>query len=103
MRTFYEMYMSNSDCEVCNGARLKKESLAVKIGSKNIKDLTDMPISKAKEYLNGLKLSKTESIIAEQILKEIDKRLQFLIDVGLEYLTLSRASRNLIRRRGSKN
>ena len=95
MRAFYEMYMSNSHCDTCNGARLKKESLAVTVGTKNIQELTDMPINKIKKYLNELQLSKTKRIIAEQILKEIDARLQFLIDVGLEYLTLSRSAGTL--------
>ena len=95
MRDFYEMYMSNSHCDSCNGARLKKESLSVKVGNKNIKDLTDMPISKIKVFLSNLELNKTKKMIAEQILKEIDARLQFLIDVGLEYLTLSRPAGTL--------
>lgn len=95
MRDFYEMYMSNSHCDSCNGARLKKESLAVTVGTKNIQELTDMPINKIKKYLNDLQLSKTKKMIAEQILKEIDARLQFLIDVGLEYLTLSRSAGTL--------
>ena len=95
MRSFYEMYMSNSHCECCNGARLKKESLSVTVGTKNIQELTDMPINKIKKYLNELQLSKTKKMIAEQILKEIDARLQFLIDVGLEYLTLSRSAGTL--------
>ena len=95
MRAFYEIYMSNSHCDTCNGARLKKESLAVTVGTKNIQELTDMPINKIKKYLNELQLSKTKKMIAEQILKEIDARLQFLIDVGLEYLTLSRSAGTL--------
>ena len=95
MRDFYEFYMSESDCPTCNGARLKKESLSVKVGNKNIKELTDMPINNIKEYLNKLKLSKKEEIIADQIMQELNKRLQFLIDVGLEYLTLSRAAGTL--------
>ena len=95
MRDFYEMYMSNSHCDSCNGARLKKESLAVTVGTKNIQESTDMPINKIKKYLNDLQLSKTKKMIAEQILKEIDARLQFLIDVGLEYLTLSRSAGTL--------
>ena len=95
MRDFYEMYMSNSHCDSCNGARLKKESLALTVGTKNIQELTDMPINKIKKYLNELQLSKTKKMIAEQILKEIDARLQFLIDVGLEYLTLSRSAGTL--------
>jgi len=78
-----------------NGARLKKESLAVRIGNKNIKELTDMPINKIKDYLDTVKLTKTEALISEQILKETNKRLQFLVDVGLEYLTLSRGAGTL--------
>ncbi len=95
MRDFYEMYMSESDCPVCKGARLKKESLAVKIEDKNINELTDMSIDKIKQFLNNLKLTKQEAMIADMILKELDKRLQFLLDVGLEYLTLSRAAGTL--------
>ena len=90
MRDFYEMYMSNSPCYSCHGARLKPEILSIKVGDKNINELTDMPINKIKEYLNSLELNKTEAMISELILKEIDQRLQFLMDVGLEYLTLSR-------------
>ena len=103
MRDFYEWYMSESDCPTCRGARLKKESLSVKVGGKNIKELTDMSILAMKEFLNSLKLSKKDQMIAEQIFKELDKRLQFLIDVGLEYLTLSRAAGTLSRRRSTKN
>ncbi len=95
MRTFYEMYMTNSHCDDCNGARLKKESLSVKVGDKNIYELTNMSITKIKEYITNLKLTKTESLISEQIIKELDKRLQFLIDVGLDYLTLSRPAGTL--------
>lgn len=95
MRSFYEMYMSSSHCDVCDGARLKPEVLAVTIGDKNIKQLTDMPINKAKKFLNNLKLNKTQAMISELILKEIDSRLQFLMDVGLEYLTLSRSAGSL--------
>ena len=95
MRDFYEMYMSSSHCDTCNGARLKKESLSVKVGSKNINELTEMPINRIKKYLNELQLNKTKKMIAEQILKEIDSRLQFLMDVGLEYLTLSRSAGTL--------
>ncbi len=95
MRDFYELYMSESDCPTCNGARLKKESLAVKVGDKNINELTEMPICAVKDYLNNLKLTPKERMIADQIFKELDKRLQFLIDVGLDYLTLSRAAGTL--------
>lgn len=95
MRDFYEMYMSYSPCHTCGGTRLKKESLAVKVGDKNIVELTDMPINRIKDYINNLSLSKKDAIIADQILKELNKRLQFLIDVGLEYLTLSRPAGSL--------
>ena len=95
MRTFYEMYMSDSLCPECHGARLKKESLSVKVGSKNINELTDMPINKIKDYINSLELSNKDKMIADQIFKELNKRLQFLIDVGLEYLTLSRSAGTL--------
>ena len=95
MKEFYEMYMSYSHCESCHGARLKPTSLAVKVGDKNIIELTDMPITKIKDYINSLKLSKKDEMIADQIFKELNKRLQFLMDVGLEYLTLSRSAGTL--------
>ena len=95
MRDFYEYYMSESECPECNGARLKKEVLAIKVGDKNINELTNMSISKIQEYLNSLNLNKKDKMIAEQIFKELNKRLQFLMDVGLEYLTLSRSSGTL--------
>ena len=95
MRDFYEMYMSNSPCNTCHGARLKNESLCVKVGDKNIKEVTDMPINQIKEYINCLNLTRKEEMIASQIFKELNKRLQFLIDVGLEYLTLSRSAGSL--------
>lgn len=95
MRDFYEMYMSESACQTCHGARLKKESLSVKVGDKNINELTDMSIDKIKDFLNSLQLNNKDKMIADQILKELNKRLQFLIDVGLEYLTLSRSAGSL--------
>ena len=95
MKTFYEFYMTYSHCPTCNGARLKKESLSVKVGSKNINELTDMSITKIKDYLNNLRLNNKEKMISDLILKELNKRLQFLIDVGLEYLTLSRSAGTL--------
>ncbi len=95
MRAFYEMYMSDSPCPECHGARLKKESLFVKVGDKNINELTDMSINKIKDYLNSLELNAKDRMIADQIFKELNKRLQFLIDVGLEYLTLSRSAGTL--------
>ena len=95
MRDFYEYYMSESDCPECKGARLKKESLAVRIGSKNIKELTDMPVNEIKKYINSLKFTPKEEMVSNQIIKELNKRLQFLMDVGLEYLTLSRSAGTL--------
>lgn len=95
MREFYEMYMSESPCHACYGARLRKEILSIKVGDKNINELTDMPINKIRDYLKNLELTNQEKLIGEQIFKEIDKRLNFLIDVGLEYLTLSRSAGTL--------
>lgn len=95
MKEFYEMYMTESHCNTCNGARLKNTSLSVKVGSKNINELTQMSIYQIKDYINGLTLSKKDEMIAEQIIKELNKRLQFLIDVGLEYLTLARPAGTL--------
>ena len=95
MREFYEYYMTDSPCEACHGARLRKESLSVTVGNKNIQELTDMSINKIQEFMNNLKLDKTKTMIANQILKELNKRLQFLVDVGLEYLTLSRPAGTL--------
>ena len=95
MRDFYELYMSESECYTCHGARLKKESLSVKVGDKNINELTEMSIDKIKTFLNSLELNNKDRMIADQILKELNKRLQFLIDVGLDYLTLSRSAGSL--------
>ena len=95
MRTFYEMYMSDAPCEKCNGARLKDEVLSVKVGTKNINQITEMSIDKLQKYISELKLNKTQKLISELILKEIKQRLQFLIDVGLSYLTLSRNAGSL--------
>ena len=95
MRDFYEYYMTESPCTSCHGSRLKKESLSVTVGGKNIQELTDMTIAKIQSFVNNIKLDKTKTLIANQILKELNKRLQFLIDVGLEYLTLSRPAGTL--------
>ena len=95
MRDFYEIYMSNMHCDECHGARLKKEILCIRVGGKNINEMTDMSIRQLQEFLNGLELTESQKIIADMILKEIDARLQFLIDVGLEYLTLSRSAGTL--------
>ncbi len=90
MREFYEHYMTSSSCPDCKGARLRKEALAVTVGKKNIYELTSLSIVEIKDYISKLKLSEKEKMIGEQIFKELHARLQFLIDVGLEYLTLSR-------------
>ena len=95
MRDFYELYMSELPCDECNGARLKKEILCIKIGGRNINEMTDMSIRQLQEFLRNLELTASQKIIADMILKEIDARLQFLIDVGLEYLTLSRSAGTL--------
>ena len=95
MRDFYEMYMSESVCSTCHGARLKKEVLSVKVGDKNINELTELSIVKIKEYLEKLELNKKDRMIADMIFRELNKRLEFLIDVGLDYLTLSRPAGTL--------
>ena len=95
MIQFYEMYMSEAPCPVCHGDRLKKEALSVRVGEKNIKELTDMSVINMKEYIENLKFGEKDTIIAEQIIKEISTRLQFLVDVGLDYLTLSRSAATL--------
>ena len=95
MRDFYEMYMSNMHCDECNGARLKKEILSIKIADKNINEMTDMSVKHLQEFLKTLELTDTQKMISDLILKEINARLQFLIDVGLEYLTLSRSAGTL--------
>ena len=95
MMQFYELYMSEAECPECHGARLKPEVLSVRVGDKNIKELTDMSVVHIKEYINSLELTEKEALIADQIMKELNKRLQFLIDVGLDYLTLSRSAATL--------
>ncbi|MBC8598855.1 excinuclease ABC subunit UvrA [Lachnospiraceae bacterium BX10] len=91
----YETFMRITPCTACHGKRLKKESLAVTVGGKNIFDATDMSIVKFKEFIDGLELSEMQKMIGEQILKEIRARIMFLIDVGLDYLSLSRATGTL--------
>ena len=90
-----EKYMVSSPCLECHGLRLKKEALAVTVGSLNIAALCDMPVVKIYDFIDGLVLSETEQIIANPILKEIKARLRFLTDVGLGYLTLSRSAGSL--------
>ncbi len=88
-------FMSEQSCPTCKGLRLKKESLAVKVADRNITDITGMAIKDAKHFFNGLVLSKDKKTISEEILKEINRRLDFCINVGLEYLTLDRRSATL--------
>ena len=92
MKQVIEGYMSNIPCPECKGKRLKPESLAVTVGGKSIAEVSDMTVSAAEEFINGLALSETESMIAERIAKEISARLGFLKNVGLDYLTLSRGA-----------
>ncbi len=91
----YESFMQITPCTECHGQRLKKESLAVTVAGKNIYEITDMPIDSLKEFMDHLELTKTQQLIGEQVLKEIRARVGFLLDVGLEYLTLSRATATL--------
>lgn len=95
MREEYENYMSISLCPVCHGARLKPEVLAVTIGGKNIQQVTDMTVRDCREFFQQVDFSERERTIGRQVLKEINARLGFLVTVGLEYLTLSRAAGSL--------
>ncbi|MGL5648573.1 MAG: excinuclease ABC subunit UvrA [Clostridium sp.] len=90
-----EQYMSDNHCPKCKGARLNKEALAVTVGDKNIFQFTEMPIREELQFINSVKLSEKEAIISDQILKEIKSRLEFLLNVGLDYLNLSRSSGTL--------
>ena len=87
--------MSQCPCPVCKGRRLKMESLAVTVGGSSIYDFTTLPVSEALGFMEGLTLTRTQSMIADQILKEIRARLGFLRSVGLQYLTLSRSAATL--------
>ena len=91
----YESYMRITPCPVCKGQRLKRESLAVTVGDLNIYEATNMSIVKFKEFIDGLKLSQMHQTIGDSILKEIRARICFLIDVGLDYLSMSRATGTL--------
>ncbi|MBM3656647.1 MAG: excinuclease ABC subunit UvrA [Actinobacteria bacterium] len=94
-REQYESYMREKPCSACKGARLKPESLAVKVNDKSIAEVCEMSIGESAKFLAGLSLNKREKIIAERITKEINARLGFLLDVGLDYLTLSRSAGTL--------
>ena len=95
IRNDIEKYMRMQPCEACHGARLKPEALAVTIGGKNIHELSEMSIVKLQEFFQQLQLTEREVLIAKQVLKEIRERLDFLVNVGLDYLTLSRAAGSL--------
>ena len=95
MRESYENYMTEIPCKACHGARLKPETLAVTVGDKNIDEVTRMTIREADDFFTQLTLTPREMKIAAQILKEIHARLHFLLDVGLDYLTLSRSAGTL--------
>ncbi|MGG3887026.1 excinuclease ABC subunit UvrA [Brevibacillus panacihumi] len=95
IREQIEGFMSQKPCPVCKGHRLRQESLAVKIGGRSISELTDLSIADAYSFVEGLDLTEKEEKIANLIIKEIRARLHFLIDVGLDYLTLSRAAGTL--------
>ncbi len=90
-----ERYMRTCDCPTCRGRRLKKEALAVTVAGKNISEVCDMPVKELKAFVGGLALSETQHAIADVILKEIGSRTDFLIGVGLDYLTLSRSAATL--------
>ncbi len=91
----YETFMRITPCKTCGGHRLKKSSLAVTVCDKNIYEITDMNIRKLYEFMETMELTKQQHLIGDQILKEIRARLKFLLDVGLEYLSLSRATGTL--------
>lgn len=94
-RVMLARYRGKTECYVCKGARLKPEAIFVKVGGKSITELVLLPVSELKEFFNNLVLDETEQKIAERLLTEINNRLQFLLDVGLGYLTLNRLSNTL--------
>ena len=95
MKQEYETFMRITPCKVCGGQRLKRESLAVIVGDKNIYEVTTMSIRELQKFFEELKLTKQQELIGAQIIKEIKARVGFLLDVGLEYLTLARATGSL--------
>lgn len=95
MKQEYEAYMSVTPCEKCKGQRLKQESLAVTVGEKNIAEITDLSVDLVDEFLSNLQLTERQEFIGKEILKEIRARIGFLLDVGLDYLSLSRATGTL--------
>ncbi|MCL2496397.1 MAG: excinuclease ABC subunit UvrA [Clostridiales bacterium] len=95
MREEFERYMTIKPCDTCGGARLKPESLAITVGGKNIYELSLLTVAEAGQFLTTLRLTERETLIAARILKELNERLQFLVDVGLDYLTLARGAASL--------
>src|SRR5205823_12072778 len=95
LREQIEGYMREVPCPECGGARLKPESLAVTVGGRNIFELCSLSIAKAAEALISLELSERDRMIAERVLKEVNERLRFLLDVGLDYLSLNRSAGTL--------
>lgn len=95
IRDWVEAYMTTAACQTCNGGRLKKESLSVKFQNKNISEVTKLSITRSNDFFANLKLTGRDAIIAKPILKEITERLSFLLNVGLDYLTLDRSARTL--------
>ena len=91
----YERYMSITPCDMCHGMRLKKESLAVTVADKNIYEITSISIGALKDFLDGMELTKQQHLIADSIIREIKARVGFLVEVGLDYLSLSRATATL--------
>lgn len=94
-RSYYESYMSATNCPICEGKRLKPEALAVTVGGRTIASVSNMSVKECKRFFTELELTERENLIAFQILKEIKERLRFLVDVGLDYLTLSRSAGTL--------
>ena len=95
MKQEYEELMTNHTCHVCGGSRLKAEALSIKLGGKNIAQITDMSVLEIRKFFKNLELTDTQKAIGKQILKEINARIGFLVDVGLDYLTLSRMAGTL--------
>ena len=95
MKAEYETFMNITPCSACKGQRLKPEALAVTVGDKNISEVTTLSIERLQKFLDELQLTETQQLIGNQILKEIKARISFLMDVGLDYLTLARATGTL--------
>jgi excinuclease ABC subunit A len=95
MRSYMGQFMSDHNCPVCDGSRLRPESRSVTIGQKSVAEVVEMPIKESQLFFQGLELTSREEFIAKEVLKEINERLKFLVNVGLDYITLSRSSGTL--------